>query len=394
MNNFPDKVFIFDIDGVLVEPLGYRQAVISSLKWLFPQPEIAPLLPTSADQGIFESVQITSEWDIVAMSSVLIIGEIIRANPLQNYPDDLTEYRTLNYDGALKKPDYQRILPAIAANLPPAENPSAAFYAYLQDAHAAQNIGFCALPPSGVIDNLLTTRNIPASPTSSLFQNFTLGSEVFEACYQLPAVVTSDSYILKYDRRLISPPTASLISDLHNQGIVRLAAMTARPSRYPSLLSNDHACLPPEAEIALDLVGLRTIPVLGLGILEYAADCGLVPRNELLKPAPFHALSALFAAYGLKETIAVHAAAEIIKGRRRNLTIQLPDQQDVFVFEDTTAGIRSIIQAAKTLRNSGINLTIHCFGISQQAEKIQSLREAGAQIFPNTEAAIQSALRP
>jgi hypothetical protein len=244
-----------------------------------------------------------------------------------------------------------------------------------------------------MLDILLTTRNIPLSPTSSLFQNYSLGSQVFETCYQIPAYVSSEPYLLKYDRPLISPDTSDQLIKLRNSHKIFCSAMTARPSLYPTGSKKSPSHFPPEAEMALELVGLSGMPVIGLGTLEYAKTIGWTSQDAILKPAPFHALAAMMAACGFSVTDATQAAVNLIQQGRMTFASELPIELKVYIFEDTTGGIRSMDQAANLLNRFGIRLSVQRFGISHQLEKIKSLEKIGAKVFPSTEAALKFAIK-
>lgn len=59
-------IFLFDIDGVLVEPAGYRAAVHATLRhFLAPAGIPACLLPDDEILQDFEASGLTSEWDMV-----------------------------------------------------------------------------------------------------------------------------------------------------------------------------------------------------------------------------------------------------------------------------------------------------------------------------------------
>ena len=125
-----------------------------------------------------------------------------------------------------------------------------------------------------------------------LFQHYSLGSRVFCQTYDLPAEVETESFLHTHDRSNINDEIRAKL----RQPNIYLAGLTARPSAPPREVDDSHFGYAPEAEIALELVGLADIPLIAFGKLEYlAAQRGLDP-GALIKPSPVHALAATAAA--------------------------------------------------------------------------------------------------
>src|ERR1041385_9376580 len=98
----------------------------------------------------------------------------------------------------------------------------------------------------------------------------------------------------------------------------------------------------PEAELALDLVGLSAIPLIAFGKLEYIASQFNIDPATLVKPSPIHPLAAVLAAWTGEEALALQAAMDWYKtGMLNALFDQVPSTFELIVVEDTVGGIRS-----------------------------------------------------
>jgi hypothetical protein len=125
----------------------------------------------------------------------------------------------------------------------------------------------------------------------------------------------------------------------------------------------------PEAELALELVGLSDIPLMSFGKLEYiAARHGLEPET-LLKPSPFHALAGVLAAWTGEELSALNAAHDWHKSGVLNGAFgKLPKACELIVVEDTLGGIRSTRAAGEILQKAGFDVTVRAFGLTAGSE--------------------------
>lgn len=150
----------------------------------------------------------------------------------------------------------------------------------------------------------------------------------------------------------------------------------------------------PEAELALKIARLPDIPLLGLSQLEWFAKQKEITTSELLKPSPFHALAAIYAALNLNVTEAMELAWEIIKAKNSaSGPIALLNDLCCVIFEDTSSGIKSLQSAKKILLEKGVQLTTEYYGISGNKSKIQALQAYKAEIFGSTEQALHHALQ-
>jgi len=339
------KIILLDIDGVLVQPGGYRAALRATVRRFIGDVEIPEDLLTD-----FEKRGISSEWDMSPLIIAACWNDILSRQPMENLSEDvLTAAKQIHADPSprLSIPNFD-----LVAGQYPAE---AAFHAECFPAiHQALR------------KNLLTgTRDVRNSATMRTFQHFTLGSRHFEETYNLPAEFETESLLLKFDHANVND---EILAALRKDGN-HLAAFTARPSHPPREADDSTLGYAPEAELALELVGLSDIPLISFGKLEYiAARHGLEPET-LLKPSPFHALAGVLAAWTGEELSALNAAhGWQSAGGLGEAFSKLPKSFELIVVEDTLGGIRSTRAAGEILQKAGFDVTVRAFGLTAGSE--------------------------
>ena len=369
------KVFLLDIDGVLVYQGGYRAALHATLNHFaslmglshfdFPEEKLSEL----EKRGIF------SEWDMVPLLLGTLWNDILSHQSNPNLPADLSSAAV---DIGRKVNGYRPrewIIPEfelIAGQYP---------------AEAALQNGCFSFIPIDLRTNLLSqSRNVNFSQTMRLFQHYSLGSRVFSETYELPAEVETESFLLTHDRSNIN---AAIRAKLRQTNI-QLAALTARPSAPPRKVNVSHLGYAPEAELALELVGLADIPLIGFGKLEYLASQRGLDAGALLKPSPVHALAATAAALAGDEWSALQSAGDWYQtGQLKGVFADLPHAFELFVVEDTLSGIRSVQAAGEIFRQAGFDVTVHALGLtSGSAAKVDAFSQAGIPHYETWEALI------
>jgi len=362
------KVVLLDVDGVLVTPGGYRAALHAVLNYFaslmgashfdFHEEKIADL----------EKRGIISEWDMAPLLLGATWNDILAETGNENLPSDPKSAaveigrRMDGYvSGDLHIPEFE-ILPSSY----PVES-------------ALMHGCFPNLPAELRRNLMHDSRNVNFSHTTRLFQHFSLGSKVFSETYNLPAEVETESLLHSHDRSNLTKDVLVRLmrEDLH------LASITARPSGPPRDVDTSHIGYAPEAETALELVGLPHIPMIGLGRLEYYENQFGTPAASLLKPSPVHSLAAVAAAFTGEEWNSVLAAAEWQKtGLLNSVFSTLPRSFDLYVVEDTLGGIRSTLGAGDVLQKAGFDVTVHALGLtSGSAAKASAFDKAGVKHF-------------
>jgi hypothetical protein len=359
------RIILLDIDGVLVQPGGYRAALHATVNYFldagFQVPETIP-----AD---LEKRGISSEWDMVPLIIASYWNSVLRHQPMQNPPDDVFRAAA----------EIQNIKPTAPIQI---SIPEFGLIAGQYPAEAAFHAGCFSSIPIELRRKLLTqTREIQASATMKIFQHFTLGSENFSRTYHLPAEFETGSFLLMHDRANINEEIISKLRQYH------LAAFTARPSGPPAEVAGSTVGYAPEAELALELVKLQDIPLIAFGRLEYlASQHGLDPA-ALVKPSPVQALACTLAAWTGEEWEALQAASHWRKtGEINEAFRQLPQKFELMVVEDTMGGIRSVQAAGKILQDAGFDITMRAVGLTSGSEaKSSAFESANIPHFENWE---------
>ena len=369
------RVILLDIDGVLVHHGGYRAALHATLNHFaslmglshfdFPEEKLAE----------FEKRGIFSEWDMVPLLLATLWNDILSHRPNLSLPADLYSAAVeigRNVNGYLPRelviPEFEYI---------PGQYPAEA---------ALQHGCFSFIPMDLRVNILSRSRNVNFSQTMRLFQHYSLGSRVFSQTYDLPAEVETESFLHTYDRSNINDDVRAKL----RQPNIHLAGLTARPSAPPREVDDSHFGYAPEAEIALELVGLADIPLIAFGKLEYLASQRGLDPSALIKPSPVHALAATAAALTGDEWAGLQSAADWYQTRKLNgVFADLPREFELFVVEDTLGGIRSTQAAGEILQQAGFGVTTYAIGLtSGSASKIEAFAQAGIPYFENWESLI------
>jgi hypothetical protein len=310
-------VFLFDIDSVLVAPFGYRAAVRATLKYFFDRiglPE--KLLPDENILSGFEAIRITSEWDMVPICLAAAIDSWLAVNPRVELAGKLAEaiqqIHTLGPAAILPASiDYSGLLERLNGLLPAGIYPADSVLKLANQAGGGPLFG--SLKNKEILKELFAhSRDLNRSLTTRLFQHFTLGSKAFEECYHQSAEFQTPSLLAGLDQPLLSPACSRQILELRVSGRLYPVAFTMRPSLAPQGVGGS---LPlkyvPEAEIALELVGLSQLPLIGYGRMVYLADQLDLEPETLLKPSPVQAIAAILAAIRGDEVAALWAAYNV-----------------------------------------------------------------------------------
>ncbi len=371
-----NKLLLLDIDGVLVRPLGYRAALRASLATIAQWMGFADF---SVEEQVISSLEargISSEFDMLPLLVGALCEAVLSSTPTPELSEDLTQ--------AAEQ------IAALHPSLP--THWSVAAFTLQEDcfpAEAAYRQGIYPSIPDPLRRSLLLhSRNVYRSTTTRLFQQFVLGSQRFREVYGLPAQVQAPCYLQTYDQPLLEPSSLQRLERAWRSGRIWAAAMTARPSLPPREVSAPDQPYPPEAEAALELLGLADLPLIGLGKVEYVARQANLPVEKLLKPSPAQALAAALVASGSSEINAIQAAvAWLANPTAIHRFNGLPKQFELHVVEDTLGGIRSTRAAAEGLRQLGYRVDLYAWGLTDgNALKRTTLEKEDVRCFDTWEA--------
>lgn len=401
------KVFLFDIDGVLVEPHGYRGSVLTTLQYFTDQFGIpTSLLPDEDIIDLCEANQITSEWDIVPICLAILLENLLVLNPDITLPTSMRQITNLSIINMPTKIEYEKPIRFISEHLQPGIFPAESVLSLVMDStweNQETNPFLLHLREQHLIHALLSnTRDVQVCRTTRIFQHYSLGSELFSQVYHDNAEFYSPSFLATADRPKIADGIAKQLQFMQKEGKLFLCAYTLRPSLPPEDLKIDHYGFPPEAEMALSMVQMDQIPLIGYGQMRCLADHIGVEPKSLLKPSPVQALAAMFASFISSEWEALLLANYFVNGDNlidanpinflEKQTGNLPDL-DIHVFEDSAGGIQAVRKAAHILSSKGIHVNTNYWGITDNKEKERALKLVNASVFSSTNKAVGRALK-
>jgi hypothetical protein len=396
-------IALLDLDGVLVQPGGYRAAFIETMKYFLRQIGLESLIPGSDVPSKFEAIGITNEWDMVPICIALALESSKVCLPGDVTLDDWSH--VVDMYGPDRKTgisiDYPGMICSLAPLLRPGLGPTEAIADSQSD--AANGSVFPWLSGQPILNYLLCdTRDVSRSITTQVFQNMVLGDRKYYETYREEAFICTGSLLEKHDRTLLDADILRYLFQLEDAGTLYPCIFSARPSLPPMDVDHDIYGFSPEAEAAVALSGLERIPLIASGRLKYYAELKNLSFDQLVKPAPFQALAAIFAAWNKKEFEPLLWAGEIYR-RSQDGTLgeinkteayrkmQLPRNTIVHIFEDSFVGIKAGTSAVELLKSIGVNIHVRAWGIAREKEKTKALMAVGAQVFNNVNLAMQSA---
>lgn len=387
-------IWLFDIDGVLVQPGGYRAAVRETVNHFTRQMGLGDFAPSDEVYAIFESQGITCEWDMVPITLAFIL-EAASARIGHGFDTLESAFDALRqHDLSMLAVDYAPTLRALGSIVQPGVAPADSLLALVEE---GQGLSFFPrLAGKGVLRELFThTRRPAVSRTTHVFETFVLGHEVYYQALGLPVEVHSEPLLETLDRPLLLPETREQVREWIAQGRLHAAAYTARPSSAVEVFSEPLAVCLPEAEAALRLVGFEDLPLIGSGHMgELSVRLG-EPEDRLTKPAPYHALAASASAWTGDRGAALVWVAKVFRAFERGEAMPaespLPDRLHLHVFEDSPTGMMGGKSAVKLLNTMGIEAQVHLWGVTTHPEKAQALENQGAAVFPDINTAIREA---
>ena len=407
------RILLLDIDGVLLQPGGYREAVSAAINYFTRQAGLLDLAPEEEILAFFESKGITNEWDIVPICLAVILETMMSSFPEINLPEDWTSAAAIikSLPVKTKRVDYRKIINEIVEYLQPGKSPSVSIYEAVRGGPGGEP--FPCLSKSYLFDSLFQeTKDVRKSLTTRIFQNYVLGGEVYRKIYGLEPLAAIPSYLDQFDRPNLSRLNGGKIDSLMKAGKLFPVAYTARPSLPPEGTVPQEAGFSPEAEMALRLVGIEDIPLIAYGRLKYAAQLFDVSTDLLIKPSPFQALAAicvavmpdkdekkalLFAGSICQAVGLIPSPVDLISGH----SVFEPDLTDflahlsayslvIDVIEDSPIGIRAVKQACQILAEFHLSVTAHGWGVSLDASKRTALEAVGAVVYGSVDDAISS----
>ena len=387
------KLLIFDIDGVLLNNLGYRGAFGDSLRHYLSRAGVKNWYPETNDLGLFfESTGVTSEWDMVPivlaaayevlMQSHVPPDSVQTMQQFEDYYNKLENMRFVNLEPVLEK-----MVPVLGKEKLAATH----LFTICKDGHSSSSEILPLLRSRKIFETLLKdTRDPFGCEITRQLQNRLIGSELFQEVYKQDAIFPCESTLKTMDKANISGEILARLDEKTSNNGYGACLMTARPTYPPKEISIDKAGYSPEGEIAVQLLKMEKYPLMGYGRLTYISkDKGIIPE-KILKPSPFQALASIFAAASGEEYPSLLYAWDLLFGK--GSPEKLPGQIEIHVFEDSPHGIRSCVAAGEILVKQGLKIDLHLWGIATHPQKTAALQESGALVLPDINTALGKVL--
>jgi hypothetical protein len=371
-------ILLLDMDGVLLHSSGYHRALQDTIAWIGERLGYQSAKISQDDIDVFESVGMTSEWDSSAICTAFMLLKAWEKHPNLKLPEPPKWQNRSAQD--LLPLDFQAIARQIDHSPHPEASP-------LQRAeHLLLGNGYLITPEQlKILKNILRqARGVQGSLTHRLFQEFVLGSKVFEEIYHLPPILHVESYLGKYDHPTLNANALGKLNAWIDQPFHQAAIFTNRPSLPP-----DGSFGTPEAEIGARAAGVEKIPIIGLGSLSWLSSQRGLDNEAFIKPSPVHTLAALKAALGVPALDALYSAENIVDGVPAHDWYEF-DGAYVYAFEDSARGMQSIVTAQKVLIQNGVKINLTLQGVADSLPKVKALREIGANIFPDLSSALEA----
>jgi hypothetical protein len=391
MASDPRILMLFDVDGVLVHPVGYKVALRALVDHFAAQMGQPAMGPGDDEIAVFEACGLTNEWDSGAMCiSALLLAALESRPDLRRVTLDDTLAAVRGSGVQLSRPDFIGAAREIAHHHPDGHLPAVHYLALLSERTDPANLPLLRALLGDVYD-------ITRTPTTRVFQTYTLGSERFAATYGQPAPFESNSYLADYDIPLLSGENRDRLLRWCHQPRHGAAIFTARPSLPPADLPADEppgdppTGYAPEAELAVELIGLAgRLPLIAQGRVGWLAWRNGRGSAEYIKPSPVQALASIGAAASGSETGALEAAAALVeRGELASPLAALADRRtQVIVFEDTAGGIRAARRAVELLGHTGLEVASEGVGVSPQADKRAALAQVADHVVDDINAGL------
>ena len=100
-------IFLFDVDGVLINPRGYKEALRATVEHFAARMGLEAMAPSDEDIAIFEACGITSEWDSGPMCVAALLLAASENLPVSNvtaFEELLSEIQ--KHRPSITRPDY------------------------------------------------------------------------------------------------------------------------------------------------------------------------------------------------------------------------------------------------------------------------------------------------
>ncbi len=222
----PNTLFLFDLDGVLVYPGGYKVALRATVDHFAAQMGQQPVGLTLDEIAEFEACGITNEWDSSAMCAAMMMVDVLLHRPELASDGIEGTLRAIRSDGtSIERPDFAGVAREVSTRTPHGVPPTETIDRMMRE-RAGGRFG-------AILDALLGDIYSLRTPTTRILQHFALGSERFRQTYGLEPEIDTESMLITHDTPLISQEMIEKLLERIEPGKPGMAIYTARPSLPP-----------------------------------------------------------------------------------------------------------------------------------------------------------------
>lgn len=374
------EILLFDMDDVLLASHGYHKALQFTVSGIGKSLGFSDIYITDEDILVFEAAGVNSEWDSSAICTALLLEKAWIAAPKRFLPVNLASPPMPPL--GLEAPDFQTFFHILGEP----ERLHIRPLARAEEVLLEQNNHHNAFQYKHIQTLLRSARQIDKSLTFRTIQELVLGSQLFFETYHLTPRLNCESYLKRYDTPNLSLNECKALMTWLSHDHRRAVIITNRSSCGPT---GSHGA--PEAEIGRHLLGFDHIPFVALGELTWLSNQKHYEAQYFLKPSPVHVLSALRLALGDSPIEAVEEAARLVLNRQVSRSWEALSGAQVYIFEDTPAGLVSIEAAKNILENIHVMINVNLYGVADSPVKVASLEKRGAQVFASLVEALREA---
>lgn len=414
------RIFLFDVDGVIVNPIAYRMGITETLLSLCGQiglQDIRSILPQESEISAMEAQGVHDVWDMtniifceiltqIALSSNEQDASVLRAELDGSGTEKAPAKSSSNFNSntsqllglmrqltpSVVRPNYSQLANSLASTMDRNHPPDIAMDMFSQKlkGSAHEDVWIKLMERF-----LIGTRSAYSSYGTRLFQNIILGAADFERTYELPSDCAGEGLLRTEDITLINSDTVKQLIQMSKQTGNKVGVYTARPSLPPKQANSSAVGYSPEAEIALGNAGMSTLPLIGMGMMEWLGKQHQQRTEDLTKPNSTQALAALINTItGGDDVLALNEAYAIDKQGKKPAETSLSaihsQRTVIYVFEDTISGIIPLQKSVQMLNTEGFDIQLEALGIATDARKRESLEKHCRQVFANVNEAFGS----
>lgn len=390
-------LFLFDVDGVLVEARGYLKALQDTVAHFSRRMGVGTLPPTEEEVQVFEANGLTSEWDSGAMCVAELLLERLRREPSLPLPSDWPDALSvlLAHPYLFPRPDYAALARRVGEHLGGQTSLAQAVRAVLwKETLVIASLGPSRPAVAALLEALLGhTHDFYRAPVTRYFQHLVIGSQGVSKTYGVAPDFESPAYLRHHDRPLLTPAVRARLHAAVAGKQVRAALYTARPSLPPAEMDEPTTGYSPEAEMARSLVGLEAWPLIGTGKMRWLARQVGEKIERLVKPSPVQALAAIGAAWSGQEAAALEAALALHRDSKLSPPLADVGPATIHVFEDTTGGLEAVGRGVEALQAAGAAVAWRPYGIiPTEGPKAATMAARGVPAYPSVNEAVLAAL--